>query len=151
MARYVTSVRTPLPPAEAFAYMADLRNFAEWDPGVRSVAQVEGHGGGPNAVFDVAVAVPGGTATLRYVTELYDATRRVRVEARSRLLTSIDTIDVAPDDAAGSGSIVTYDADLRLNCVLRLADPLLRRAFGRIGDRAAAGLTAALDGAPVPR
>ena len=34
MARYVTKVRTPRSVEDAFAYMADLRNFAEWDPGV---------------------------------------------------------------------------------------------------------------------
>ena len=36
MARYMTRVRTDMAPSEAFAYMADLRNFAEWDPGVTS-------------------------------------------------------------------------------------------------------------------
>ena len=29
MARYLIHIRTPMPPAEAFAYMADLANFAE--------------------------------------------------------------------------------------------------------------------------
>ncbi|MCH9721067.1 MAG: SRPBCC family protein, partial [Actinomycetia bacterium] len=52
MARYVTKVRTSRTPQEAFAYLADLRNFAEWDPGVKAVKQVEGSGGGPDAVFD---------------------------------------------------------------------------------------------------
>ena len=79
MARYVTTVKTKKPPKEVFAYMADLRNFAKWDPG----------------------------------------------------------ITVEPD---GAGSAVTYDADLRLNGVLRLGDLGLRLMFGRIGDRAAAGL-----------
>ena len=32
MARYVTSVATPLSVAEAFAYMADVTHFVEWDP-----------------------------------------------------------------------------------------------------------------------
>ena len=41
MARYVTTVRTPRPPAEAFAYLADLGNFAEWDPGVTAALLVE--------------------------------------------------------------------------------------------------------------
>ena len=42
MARYVTKVRTARSADEAFAYMADLRHFAEWDPGVKKVVQVEG-------------------------------------------------------------------------------------------------------------
>jgi hypothetical protein len=137
MARYVTTVKTAKSPQKAFAYMADLRNFAEWDPGVKAVKQVEGSGGGPDSVFDVTVAGVGRDLTLRYVTEEYDAPRNLLVVARSTVFTSIDRITVEPDS---TGSVVTYDADLRLNGVLRVGDLGLRLMFGVIGDRAAAGL-----------
>lgn len=137
MARYVTTVRSAKTPQEAFAYMADLRNFAEWDPGVKAVRQVKGTGGGPDAVFDVTVAGPVLDLTLRYVTEEHDAPRTLLVVARSSVFTSIDRITVEPD---GTGSVVTYNADLRLNGVLRVGDLGLRLVFGAIGDRAAAGL-----------
>ena len=142
MARYVTTVRTAKTPKQVFAYMADLRNFAEWDPGVKAVKQVKGSGGGADAVFDVTVAGIGRDLTLRYVTEEYDAPRNLLVVARSLVFTSIDRITVKPD---GKGSVLTYDADLRLNGVLRLGDLGLRLVFGRIGDRAAAGLRRVLD------
>jgi carbon monoxide dehydrogenase subunit G len=137
MARYVTTVKTAKTPKEAFAYMADLHNFAEWDPGVKAVKQVKGSGGGKDSVFDVTVAAVGRDLTLRYVTEEYDAPRNLLVVARSTVFTSIDRITVEKD---GRGSIVTYDADLRLNGVLRVGDLGLRLMFGQIGDRAAAGL-----------
>ena len=137
MARYVTTVKTAKTPKEAFAYMADLRNFAEWDPGVKAVRQVRGSGGGSDSVFDVTVAGIGRDLTLRYVTEEHDAPRKVVVVARSSVFTSIDRITVEPD---GTGSVVTYDADLHLNGVLRVGDLGLRLMFGQIGDRAAAGL-----------
>ena len=137
MARYVTTVRSAKTPREAFAYMADLRNFAEWDPGVKAVRQVEGSGGGPDAVFDVTVVAPGPDLTLRYVTEEHDAPHNLLVVARSSVFTSIDRITVEPD---GTGSVITYDADLRLNGVLRVGDLGLRLVFGQIGNRAAAGL-----------
>ena len=124
-------------PQEAFAYMADLGNFVEWDPGVKAVRQVEGSGGGPDAVFDVTVVAPGPDLTLRYVTEEHDAPHNLLVVARSSVFTSIDRITVEPD---GTGSLVTYDADLRLNGVLRVGDLGLRLVFGQIGNRAAAGL-----------
>jgi carbon monoxide dehydrogenase subunit G len=145
MARYVTKVRTAKSPQDAFAYMADLRNFAEWDPGVKAVNQVEGSGGGLGTVFDVTVNVPGPgpDLTLRYVTEEYDSPRNLLVVARSLIFTSIDRITVESD---GTGSVVTYDADLRLNGLLRIGDLGLRLVFGRIGDRAAAGLRRVLDG-----
>jgi len=143
MARYVTKVRTARTPQKAFAYMADLRNFTEWDPGVKAVKQVEGSGGGLDAVFDVTVAGPVLDLTLRYVTEEHDTPRNLLVVARSFIFTSIDRITVEPD---GTGSIVTYDADLRLNGPLRIGDLGLRLVFDRIGDRAAAGLRRVLGG-----
>jgi len=144
MARYLLHVRTPMPPAEAFAYMADLTNFADWDPGVDSVEQVECDGAGPGAAFDVAVKLPVGTMTLRYDTiDFDDESTTMTAFAENALLTSEDTITVVPD---GDGSVVTYDAVLRLKGLLGLSDPLLGLTFNQIGGRAAAGLVEALSG-----
>lgn len=143
MARYVTTVRTEKTPDEVFAYMSDLRNFADWDPGVKKVAQVKGEAGGPDSEFDVTVS---GT-TLRYVTEKYEPDTELLVVAKSSMLKSTDRVTVVAD---GATTLVTYDALLELNGVLRFADPLLGLAFGRIGDRAAAGLRRVLAGEDVP-
>jgi carbon monoxide dehydrogenase subunit G len=144
VARYIVHVRTPKPPAEAFAYMADLTNFAEWDPGVDRVTQVEGDGAGLGAAFDVAVKVPGRTMTLRYDTVAFDDTSTTMTAfAENAVMTSKDTIIVKAD---GTGSIVTYDAELKLKGLFGAFDPLLGLTFNRIGDRAAAGLVEALAG-----
>ena len=145
MARYLVHVRTPMAPAEAFAYMADLTNFAEWDPGVAHAQQVKGSGPAADAAYDVAVKAAGRTITLRYDIISYDAPNAVTAFAENRLLSSHDTITVKPD-SAGAGSIVTYDAILKLKGPLGLADPLLRMSFNKIGGRAATGLVAALSG-----
>lgn len=146
MARYRTTVRTDRAPEDAFAFMADLRNFEDWDPGVRTATQVSGNGGGPNASFDVVVDAPGKGLTLRYVTTDYDEPRRVTVRAESRMFTSLDRIEV---ERAADGSLVTYDAELRLNGPLNVLDFLLRPLFNRIGGRADSGLQEALDGEKV--
>jgi carbon monoxide dehydrogenase subunit G len=144
VARYVVHVRTPMPPAEAFAYMADLTHFAEWDPGVERVEQVEGDGPGPGAAFDVAVKLPGWTMTLRYDTVAFDDTSNTMTAfAQNAVMTSEDTITVEAD---GNGSIVTYDAKLKLKGLLGLSDPVLGLSFKQIGDRAAAGLIETLAG-----
>lgn len=143
MARFSTKVATPWPAEEAFAYMADLNNFARWDPGVRTVTQIEGTGGGPTAVFDVTVASVPKDMVLTYRTVEFHEPKEVLVVARNRLFTSEDRIRVTP---TGAGSLVEYDAELRLNGVLGLADLGLRPVFRRIGDRAANGLRVALDG-----
>lgn len=141
MARYLVRIRSPKSPAEAFAYMANLTNFAEWDPGVTRVEQVEGEGPGPDAAYDVTVK--GMRTPLRYRTTLFEPPRSIVALAESRFLTSLDTITVEDD---GEGSIVTYDAKLTLNGLAGLADPILGLSFGRIGDRATVGLIRVLDG-----
>ena len=146
MARYVTQVRTPWSAADSFAYMADLRNFARWDPGVRKVTQTMGDGGGIASVFDVTIAGVPKDIMLTYRTVEYDAPRHVLVLARSRVFTSEDRIAITPD---GDGSIVEYDAQLRFNGVLRFADLALRPFFNRIADRAVNGLCGALQGTKV--
>ena len=144
MAQYVTTVRTPRTPDESFVYMADLRNFAEWDPGVRDSTLVRGDGPGPDAEYDVTVDAVGGRGlTLRYAATDYDAPRSITVQASSRLFTSLDRIDVTPD---GDGALVRYDARLTLNGPLGLFDRLLAGSFRKIGERANRGLIRALDG-----
>lgn len=141
MAHYVTSVATPLSVAEAFAYMADVTHFAEWDPGVKRAVRVAG-GAGVGAAYDVTVKA-GGTTVMRYEVKEYEPPGRILLVARTTFLTSVDEVRVV---AAGQGSVVTYDARLTLNGAGRLLDPLLGLAFRRIGDRAAAGLQRALKG-----
>mgnify|MGYP001814446472 CR=1 FL=1 len=146
MARYRTTVRTDRTPEDAFAFMADLRNFEHWDPGVQDVTQVEGSGGGDDAVFAVVVDAPGAGLTLRYETTEFDAPSTVVVRAESKMFTSLDRIEVEPD---GDGALVTYDAELVLNGPLGIFDLALRPVFGRIGSRADEGLQRALDGVKV--
>ena len=107
-------------------------------------------GAGAVVVRDVpdGVTVKGVPApiTLRYETRLYEPDARLVVRADSATLTSVDEVTVVPD---GDGCIVTYDAELTLRGLLGVFDLGLRLVFGRIGDRAAAGLRKALDGVEV--
>jgi hypothetical protein len=137
MAKYTVSVESSKSVEEAFAYMADLRNFANWDPGVLTVTQVAGDGAGLGSSFDVAVKSVGGGTVLRYETLEHDEPGNLLVEARNSKFTSIDRITVVAKD---EGSIVTYAAELLLNGCLSPLNPLLGLVFNRIGDRAAAGL-----------
>ncbi|HUW04183.1 MAG TPA: SRPBCC family protein [Acidimicrobiales bacterium] len=145
MAKYTTTVSSPKPADEVFDYLSDLRNFAEWDPGVVASEQVTGDGGGSDASFDVTVKSFPSPMTLRYETVEYERPNTVRAVAESDRLVSDDRITVA---AHGDSCTVTYDAELRLKGALRFADPFLKLAFNRIGDRAAAGLRTAVDGRP---
>lgn len=139
MARYVTTIESPMKPSEAFELMADVRNFERWDPGVSRSVLVDGEAGEMGSAYDVSLT----GMTLRYVTIEHQPPHRLVVEAKNLLLRSYDVVTVVPTD---DGSSVTYDAMVELQGPLGLFDALLGLAFDRIGDRAAAGLAEALDG-----
>lgn len=142
MARYVTTIPSSLSPREAFAYMADLRNFAEWDKGVIKVVQVQGSGAGPESIFDVTVKGAGkSTSTLRYITVEYDEFSNILVRGVNTLFTSVDRITI---NETATGCEVIYDATLTANWIIAPVNIVLGRVFNRIGDTAARGLRAAL-------
>lgn len=69
MAHFVTTVPSSKSPEEAFAYMSDIRNFAQWDKGIIKIVQVVGDGAGLGNVFDITVKGFGGqNSVLRYTT-----------------------------------------------------------------------------------
>lgn len=142
MARYIARVRTPMSVDEAFAYMSDLTNFAEWDPGVKESVQVEGSGAGLGAAYDVTLD-NAGSMTLRYEVTEFTTPNHLKAIAEASWFTSIDVIEVRSD---GDQTLVVYDATLKLPWYLRLFDPLLAKKFDEIGDKAAAGMERALDG-----
>jgi carbon monoxide dehydrogenase subunit G len=145
MPRYLTSVPTAWSPARAFGFMADVRNFARWDPGVESVSVVTRDGPGPGASYDVVVRACPRRLVLRYAVEEWDAPRRLLLVARTATLRSVDEIRV---EQADGGAVVTYDARLDLRGLLSAGNPLLSLVFRRVGDRAAAGRRSALGGEP---
>ncbi len=140
MARYKATVHSPWPAEKAFAFMADLRNFKEWDPSVEYSKLLSGDAPGPTAVYEVKVMA----AVLRYETPEYHEPTRVVAEAKTNLLYSYDVIEVTPTD---SGCDVFYDATFEVNGPLgAIANPAVGLFFNRIGDKAAAGMANALDG-----
>jgi len=138
MAQYVTTIPSSLTPQDAFAYMADLRNFAKWDKGVIKVEQVKGDGAGLGTVFDVTVKGFGGsTSTLRYTTTEYDEHTNILVKGVNTLFTSIDR---APIKKTETGCDVVYDAILTANWIIAPMNLLLGKVFNKIGDTATRGL-----------
>lgn len=143
MAHYQCRVRTHLKVVDAFDFMADVRNFAEWDPGVVAVTQVAGEGPGPDSVYDVTTSNGGREMLFRYRATAFDRPAGFTIVGRKTPFTSTDVVSVEPAD---QGSVVTYAADLTMPFPLSLADRWLQGIFDRIGDEAAAGLARALGG-----
>ena len=142
--RYRRTIEVDQPAAPVFDYLARFSNGAEWDPGVARAAMVTPEPVGVGSTFDIGVKVF--TLEVPYVYEIsaFEHPTRVVLRAETTSVTSEDTITVVDN---GNGTcLVTYDADLRLRGILRVADPLLGIMFRRIGDRALAGLQKTLDG-----
>jgi carbon monoxide dehydrogenase subunit G len=138
MARFVDTVMTSIwSEDDAFSYMADARNFAEWDPGTGRVEQVRGHGAGADAAFDVTAKVGSRTTVLHYQVTDWKPSRRVVLEASNALMRLRDEIDI---DRVDTDTLITYDARITLRGPLKLFDAMLERRFQAIGERAAAGL-----------
>jgi hypothetical protein len=128
---------------DAFAYMADLMNFLEWEPGVEAIEQVKGSGPEVGAVYDVTIPGFTGPTTLPYtITELEQPTRVV-AHAENTLFTAHDVMSVTAD---GEGAIITFDGTFLLNGMFGWFNPTMEPIFRKVADRAAKGLAEALDG-----
>lgn len=142
MARYTATVETDWDREEAFAYLADFATIADWDPGVVRAVRHTGEPLRVGARFEVTTSYLGRESALVYETIEIDPPRRVLLRAATGTFTSLD--EMAFDLRPGGGTLVTYDADLALHGIARVAELPMRLAFRRIGDAARDGLRARL-------
>ncbi|MGA0877857.1 MAG: SRPBCC family protein [Ilumatobacteraceae bacterium] len=142
MARYRTTISSSMSAPEAFAYMAAFENVADWDPGVRSAKRLTEGSPRLGTRFDVEASFMGRGLPLRYEITRFEEDSTFVLTAEAPTLRSVDTVTVV---AEGSGSRVTYDADLVLKGVFKVFDPSLRLAFRSIGNKARDGLRRVLN------
>lgn len=151
MARYTTTQTTGWDPDTAFAWMADLRHLADWDPSIEASDQVVGDGPGVGSEYDVSVRAAGGVRTMRYRIEEWEPdARRLLAVSQTPVLTSYDRISVEAVEGDVHTTAVTYDADLVMKGPAKVADPLVALGFRKMGDEAAAGLADVLHRAAPP-
>lgn len=141
MARYTASLETTRSPADTFAYLSDFSTTEEWDPGVIEAERLGDAPIGAGTEFRLLARFLGRSNTLIYRIVEFEPSELVTFRGESATVVSLDRITFEP---TGRGTRVTYDAELTLKGVLRLADPLLGLAFERVGDRALGGLRATL-------
>ena len=135
-------------PAAALGYLRDFGNTVEWDPGTRQTTRT---GSGPIVVgttWHNVSKVLGVTTELTYCLTEVTGDRLVFV-GRNEGATSTDTITVrpAPDD----GTEVTYHVHLELHGLAKLATPVMKLEFEKLGNEVAARLTEVLNRLSEPR
>jgi NAD(P)-dependent dehydrogenase (short-subunit alcohol dehydrogenase family) len=142
MSRYQGTVVSERSAEGTFDYMAEFSNAAEWDPGVAHAERLDDGPVGLGSVFRLGVRIGSRVTPLDYRVVAYDRPHRVVLLGESGTIRSEDTMTVVPRPEGGS--ILTYDADLRLLGPLSVLNPLLPLPFRRVGDRGLGGLRGVL-------
>ncbi len=118
------------PPDLVIPYLADFAHAERWDPGTVRCVPV---GDGPVAVGSAwhnTSRILGISTELTYTLEQLTGDRVVLV-GRNDTATSTETIDVV---RSGTGSGVTYTNELQFNGAARLAAPLAKLVFEKLGN-----------------
>ena len=137
MAHYRASIDIQQPREDVFAYLSDFSTTREWDPGVVEAERLNGQAVGEGTEFRLVAEFLGRKNELTYRIVEYDPPHAVTFLGETATVVSRDRITF---ESTAAGTRVTYDADLALKGLLRIADPVLALAFNRVGDRALAGL-----------
>ena len=145
MAYFDTTVATSADPHTAFRYLADFSNAADWDPSVPRALRLDEGLIGEGARFRVELALGRRTVPILYTLERCEADRLLVFRADEPWFRSLDTIELAPRPG---GTEIRYDADLRLEGVAFLLDPLVHVGFQFSGQRSADGLRRTLNALP---
>jgi hypothetical protein len=126
---------------DAFAFVADFTNVAEWDPGITESAQVGNEPVGVGTEFAVVSKFAGRSLPLTYVVEEWDAPNRTVLVTSTARFEGRDTITFRTVDG---GTEVDYVAEFTFKGVMRLAEPFLKGTFDRIGREAMDGVVEAV-------
>jgi hypothetical protein len=145
MASYTATLATPRPIQEVFDYLSDFSSTLEWDPGVVEAQRLDDDPVAQGSEFRIVTEFLGRRNPLLYRVVEFDPPNVIVFRGANASIVSLDRLVF---DRFGSGTRVTYDAQLTLKGPFKLADPLLAVAFKRVGDRALAGLRAELTRQP---
>jgi carbon monoxide dehydrogenase subunit G len=133
-------------PAAALDYLKDFGNTQEWD---RAAQHTVRNGSGPlqpGATWRQACRILGITAELTWT--LIEATAdRLLFHGRNEGATCTDTVFVRP---APGGTEVTYRVELEMHGLAKLATPVMKIEFEKLGTESAAGLRQALNRLSAP-
>jgi carbon monoxide dehydrogenase subunit G len=130
-------------PATVVDYLKDFSNAEEWDPGTESCTRNDA---GPIAVGSTwhnTSKIAGVSTELTYTLETLTSDTIVLV-GRNDTATSTDTITVVPHPE-GAGSRVTYEAVIELSGAAKIADPIMKIVFEKIGSDTEDDMTTVLN------
>ena len=124
-----------------FSYLSDFTTTTDWDPGTVSTVRRHGDGGVGTTYINTSTFL-GRTTQLTYVVDEVVDRQLVRLRGENKTVIAVDTLTFRP---MASGTEVTYIAEFTFKGLSRIAVPLLKPAFERLGNEAEAGMRKALN------
>jgi carbon monoxide dehydrogenase subunit G len=140
----VTRTFTVRQPAHAvLAYLQDFAHTEEWDPGTVSCTRLDAGPIMPGARWKNVSKFFGRETELSYqLTSLADD--RLVFTGKNNTVTSVDDIKAVAGDTVDS-TVITYHATLTLHGAAKLAAPVVKVVFEKLGNETAASLTKVLN------
>lgn len=132
------------PPNVVIDYLKDFANAEEWDPGTESCTRNDSGPVQVGSTWHNVSKIAGSTTELTYeLTELTDD--RIVFVGTNDTATSTDTITVVPESRTG-GSEITYEAVIEMSGAAKLAEPVVKLLFEKIGNDTEDDMTRVLNG-----
>ena len=135
-------IETELLLQDAFDFIADFSNAAQWDPGVASAVRLDAGPIREGTRVRLGVRMAGRVAPMEYVVTTWQPPHRVVLSGQGSGVVAVDDIRF---EATPTGTRIDYTADIRLRGLFRLAAPFAGGAFARIARDARDGMQRALD------
>ncbi len=111
-------------------YLKDFSNAEDWDPGTETCVRLDDGPVVVGSTWNNTSKIAGVSTELVYeLTELTDA--KVVFHGTNETADTTDTIEVV---ASGSGSEITYTAVIEMSGAAKLATPLVKLVFEKIGS-----------------
>jgi len=117
------------PPPVVIPYLADFAHAEQWDPGTVRCVRTDAGPVRVGSSWQNTSKIAGVSTELTYTLEQLTASRIVLV-GRNDTATSTETIHVTP---SGTGSTITYTNEVQFNGAAKLASPLAKVVFEKLG------------------
>ena len=124
-----------------FGYLSDFTTTTDWDPGTVITVRRHGNGGVGTTYLNTSTFLRRTTQLTYVVDELVDQ-QLIQLRGENKTVIAVDTLTFRP---VASGTEVVYAAELTFKGLSRIAAPLLKPAFERLGNEAEAGMRKALN------
>jgi len=139
------------PVAAVVAYLADFGNAEQWDPGTVSCVRTDSGPVQVGATWRNVSKVLGATSELDYRLDRLDPGHIVLVGRHVKgTADSVDDITVRPDPADAGRSEVTYEATITFHGLAKVAAPVMKLEFAKLGNQTVDGIRTAVAALPTP-